>query len=233
MVVDGSVGGRHRISVIVPVLNEEERLPTLLEHLARVGAHEVIFSDGGSTDKSLELAMKSTVISAPRGRARQMNAGAAIASGNVFLFLHADTTLPDKALEMIESAVSNPSVVGGRFKVRLDDSKIAYRIIGRMINLRDGLTGGFTGDQAIFIRRDVFENMGGYSDIPLMEDLDLARRMKRTGRVVRIRAKVTTSARRWSKDGLVKTITLMWYLRALYLLGVPPAKLKEQYKDTR
>lgn len=228
-----AVGRQRGVSVIVPVLNEEERLPVLLGQLARLGASEVIVADGGSTDKSVELAAGSKVVRSPRGRARQMNSGAVAASHQVLLFLHADTMLPDGALEMIETAMADPAVAGGRFKVRLDNDGLAYRLVGAMINLRDGFTGGFTGDQAIFVRREVFERLGGYADIPLMEDLDFARRLKRSGKVVRIPAKVMTSARRWEKDGLVKTIALMWYLRILYLLGVPPAKLKALYKDTR
>ncbi|MCL5291242.1 MAG: TIGR04283 family arsenosugar biosynthesis glycosyltransferase [Actinobacteria bacterium] len=223
------------MSIIIPVLNEAESLPDLLEHLGAVGAHEVIVADGGSTDGSIEIAGSGarTISSLPGGRARQMNAGAAAASGDILLFLHADSTLPERAVEMIETAMEDKRVVGGRFRVELDDPGAIFRVIGRLINARDAAFGGFTGDQAIFVRRRVFEEMGGYAEIPLMEDLDLARRLKRLGTLVRLPAKVVTSARRWKKRGVVRTILLMWCLRALYLMGASPSTLKRFYEDVR
>ncbi len=222
------------VTVIVPVLNESEFLPQLLERLRVLGAKDVIIVDGGSDDGTPDLAKgKAKIVVSERGRARQMNAGAIEAKGDILLFLHADTELPEGAFDLIEKEMADPKVVGGRFGVKLDNPRFIFRLIGAMINLRDAIFGGYTGDQAIFVRREVFEALGGYRDIPLMEDLDLARRLRRFGRAVRLRAKVTTSARRWEKEGIAKTIALMWFLRLAYLLGVDPARLAHLYGNAR
>lgn len=222
------------VSVVIPVLNEAERLPMLLDELQGIGTKEVIVVDGGSEDGSADLAEgRAKVVRSGPGRARQMNAGAAVATGDVLLFLHADTFLPEGALELIDKGMADPSVVGGRFRIELDNPLFIYRMIGRMINLREAIFGGFTGDQAIFVKRDVFEALGGYRDLPLMEDLDLARRLKRAGKTVRLRAKVVTSARRWEKEGIAKTIVLMWFLRLAYLFGIDVRRLARLYADVR
>lgn len=162
-----------------------------------------------------------------------MNLGAEAATGDVLLFLHADTELPVGAMKAIDDSLTREDVVGGRFCVRLDRQGWRYRMISSSINLRDKVFRGFTGDQAMFIRTVTFRSLGGYSDMPLMEDLDLASRMCRAGRVVRLHLHVVTSARRWHKGGVFKTIFLMWRLRLLYQLGYSPAKLKRMYGDTR
>jgi len=223
------------ISIIIPILNEEKAIGTLLEHLkTQEGEFEVIVVDGGSEDRSVEIARQfAPVICAPPGRASQMNAGAQMARGDILLFLHADTYLPPQALQTIAHVLSDPHVVGGRFKVRLDNPRLIYRIIAGGINSRDRLTKGFTGDQAIFIRKSTFEELGGYQNFPLMEDLDLARRMRRWGKVVQLPLAVTSSARRWEQNGVWRTIFLMWMLRALYLLGVSPGILKRFYDEAR
>lgn len=166
-----------------------------------------------------------------------MNAGALAAKpaapDGILLFLHADTYLPDGALRAIETAMRDEGLAGGRFKLKLDNPALPYRVIGAMITWRDGLFGGFTGDQAIFVRRSAFEVLGGFSEIELCEDLDFARRLRKVGRVTRLRLYVTTGARRWERRGLVKTILLMWMIRTLFYAGVSPARLARLYADVR
>jgi hypothetical protein len=133
----------------------------------------------------------------------------------------------------IAAALSDPAVVGGRFDVKLDASALPYRIIGAMISLRSRISRTGTGDQAIFVRRDVFDRLGGFPELELCEDLEFSRHLKRVGRIACLRSRVTTSARRWNRDGLVRTVLKMWMIRAMYLIGVPPARLKRMYSDTR
>lgn len=198
------------------------------------GHFEVIVVDGGGGDGTAAIAERyATVLHGRRGRACQMNLGASEARGDILLFLHADTLLPAGAIHAVEKALERPGVVGGRFKVVLDDRRWPYRMIGWFINSRDRLFSGFTGDQAIFVRAEVFRALGGYGDMPLMEDLDFGKRMVRAGKVVRLPLKVTTSARRWQKNGVLKTILLMWLLRLLFVLRCPPSRLKRLYGDAR
>jgi hypothetical protein len=162
-----------------------------------------------------------------------MNAGAALASGDVLLFLHADTILPDNAASAIEQSLADTAVIGGRFRVRLDNPGWRYRLVGWSINTRDRLVRGFTGDQAIFIRREAFTTLGGYPPVELMEDLEFGRRMCRKGKVARLSQCVTTSARRWENGGVASTVFLMWTLRLLYFMRCPPALLQRWYGDAR
>jgi len=192
----------------------------------------VILVDGGSDDATAQVAARAPdvrLLDRPRGRARQMNAGAREARGDVFLFLHADTRLPDGALDAVAAALDNPSVIGGRFDVRFDSPRPVFRMIAFFMNVRSRLTGIATGDQAIFVRRGVFEALGGYPDMPLMEDIELCNRLKRQGRLAALHACVTTSARKWEREGALRTMALMWTLRFLYLVGVPPAQLHRWY----
>jgi rSAM/selenodomain-associated transferase 2 len=226
------------ISIVLITLNEAPIIAASLrhvhDHLAADGPGELIVSDGGSRDGTAEIAAShARVVVAPGGRGAGLNAGAAAASGEILLFLHADTRLPVGALSAVRRAFAERRVVGGRFKVRLDNPRLPYRIVGASINLRDRLLGGFTGDQAVFVRRSVFDQLGGYAPMPLMEDLDFARRLTHAGRVVRLPHHVVTSARRWERHGLARTILRMWTLRSLYYLGVPPRGLAPHYADAR
>jgi len=224
------------LSAIVPMLNEAAAIASTLGALRRGAPDaEIVVVDGGSIDSSVALAQPlcDTVIGASRGRAQQMNAGARASHGDALVFVHADTLVPSSFAADIASALSDPAVVGGRFDVRLDSTALAYRIIGAMISLRSRISRTATGDQAIFVRREVFDRLGGFPDLELCEDLEFARRLKRAGRVACLRARVTTSARRWNRDGVVRTIVRMWLIRAMYLMGVAPARLKRMYSDTR
>jgi rSAM/selenodomain-associated transferase 2 len=225
-----------QLSVIVPMLNEERVIAHTLEAIA-VGAPgaEVIVVDGGSTDRSVDEARPrcAAVLSAPRGRARQMNAGAAAAHGDALAFVHADTMVPPSFARDIAAALADEAVVGGRFDVRLDDPAPLLRLIGWLISARSRLSRTGTGDQALFVPREVFERLGGYRDMELCEDLDLARRLKRAGRIACLRSCVVTSARRWRRGGVLATVARMWLLRAAFLIGVPPARLARFYADSR
>jgi len=223
------------LSVVVPTLDEGEALPATLAAARQPGVCEVIVVDGGSRDGTLAVAgpLADRVLRAPRGRAQQMNAGAAAARGDVLLFLHADTRLPAGYAQAVAGALADPAVIGGRFDVRLDAAGLAYRALGRLISLRSRLTRVATGDQAIFVRRAVFERLGGYPLVPLMEDVALSRAMKRAGRVACLNETVTTSARRWQRHGVARTVLVMWALRAAYYVGVPPARLARIYPDAR
>ena len=226
------------ISVIIPTLNEASTIAQTLEHLRTLPRNgitlEVFVVDGGSQDGTQTLVgdHARVLISTP-GRARQMNAGAQEATGDVLLFLHADTLLPATAFQDIRDALSDPGMVGGRFDARTDHDTGLLWIVCRMVSLRSRLTRIATGDQAIFVRRDVFHSMGGYADIPLMEDVELSRRLKTQGSIAALRSCVTTSARRWQTDGVLYTILLMWTFRFLFFVGVDPSRLKKFYQDIR
>jgi rSAM/selenodomain-associated transferase 2 len=221
------------LSIIIPVLDEEagivECLDALVEYRKR-GA-EVIVVDGGSRDRTRELARPradQTWIS-PRGRAAQMNAGAARASGDVLLFLHADTRLPAFSDRSIFDGLRNSGYVWGRFDVRIVGSSFALRFVSAAMNMRSRLTGIATGDQAMFVNRDAFAACGGFPDIPLMEDIALSHALKRIGPPLCLRAWVGTSGRRWEQHGVFRTILLMWRLRLAYFLGAEPTALARRY----
>ena len=224
-----------RLSVIIPALNEEEQIEAVVQQARQPGVGGVIVVDGGSSDATVELAsaVADRCLSAARGRARQMNAGAATANGDILVFVHADTLVPAGFARAIAGALDDAAVVGGRFDVALMPSTPLLRLVATLMNLRSRLSGIATGDQAIFVRREVFARLGGFSDLPLMEDIDFSRRLKRAGGIACLRERVTTSSRRWRADGAVRTILRMWTLRLLYSLGVSPARLRRAYADRR
>lgn len=223
-----------RLSIIVPVLNEARVLPGLLEHLLPLVRHgcEVIIADGGSEDGSANIAEYAgfTVVRAFRGRARQMNAGAARAIGTVLLFLHADTQLPDGAGVLVVQALSGSAHRWGRFDVCISGRPFMLRVVGHMMNLRSRWSGIATGDQAMFVTRIAFEAVGGFPDQPLMEDIELSKRLCAFSRPACIARCVTTSGRRWERRGVWRTIFLMWRLRWDYWRGVPVQRLAKIYR---
>ena len=222
------------ISVIIPTLNEAQNIRATLDRLHHPAFSEILAAEGGSQDGTVALAAPvAKVVTAPTGRARQMNTGAATASGDVLLFLHADTLLPPTAADDITAALADPRVVGGHFNARITPDRGMLWLVGRMMSWRARLTGIATGDQAIFVRRNVFEQLGGFPDIPLMEDIAFSRSLKRAGRVAALRSSVMTSGRRWEQHGALRTILLMWWLRLLFFLGVSPDRLKHLYQDAR
>ncbi|KAA3649460.1 MAG: glycosyltransferase [Proteobacteria bacterium] len=222
------------LSIIVPVLNEAAGIASVLAPLQALRGRsvELIVVDGGSTDGTAALAapLCEAVIAAPRGRASQMNAGAGAAQANRLLFLHADTRLPDGAIAAIHDALADHA--WGRFDVRIDGRHPMLKVVAAMMNLRSRLTGIATGDQAIFARRDAFTKIGGFADLPLMEDIAFSRSMKSLGRPACLRLRVTTAGRRWERHGVFRTIALMWRLRAAYALGTDPAELARRYGYT-
>ena len=220
------------LSIIIPVLDEAPRIVERLQSLQvfRAKGVELIVVDGGSTDGTAALAapLADRVLAAPRGRAAQMNAGAAAGRGRVLLFLHADTTLPATARQAVLEAIG-AGESWGRFDVRIDGRQPLLRIVEQMMNWRSRLTGIATGDQAIFVRREAFERVGGYADQPLMEDISLSTALKRLGPPACLRETVITSARRWEIHGVLRTILLMWWLRAAFFLGADPVRLAHRY----
>jgi rSAM/selenodomain-associated transferase 2 len=222
-----------RLSIIIPVLNEADHIVPALQALTPLRARgaELIVVDGGSTDDTVAQAtsLATFVIASPRGRAIQMNAGATIAGADVFLFLHADTRLPANADQLVLDGLAQSQRVWGRFDVTIEGSHPLLPLIAASMNLRSRLTGITTGDQAMFMRREAFTAAGGFPEIALMEDITFARNLKRVSPPLSLRARVTTSGRRWEKRGVVRTIMLMWRLRLAYFLGTKPDDLARRY----
>lgn len=220
------------LRIIVPVLNEGPRLGAFLDALKplRGRGAEVVVVDGGSTDETWAVAAANAdrVLLAPRGRGAQMNAGAAGAGADALLFLHADTALPPRAdLQVAEALAGGRS--WGRFDLRIAAAHPLLRLVGRLVNLRSRITGIATGDQAIFVQRRAFEQLGGFADLPLMEDVEFTGRLRRLGPPACIDTPVVTSARRWLERGIIRTIMLMWRLRLQYFFGADPHRLAQRY----
>lgn len=223
-----------RLSIIIPVLNEAQQLLRACQGLASVRARgaEVIIVDGGSEDETLASAMGlgDRLVSSAMGRARQMNAGARIARSEVLLFLHVDTALPDNADRLIEAAMSDRRRIWGRFDVQIQGRPWTLRVVAALMNWRSRISGIATGDQAIFVTRSAFESVGGYPDQPLMEDIELSKRLRALSPPVCLRAHAVTSGRRWESRGVWRTIILMWRLRWAYWRGVPASVLADRYE---
>lgn len=221
------------ISIIVPVLDEAGTVTRLLDDLEDLEPRpEIIFVDGGSIDGTPDIIASrlGQVLSSPTGRASQMNAGAAQAHGSVLWFLHGDTHLVRGSLDALLRAVADGHL-WGRFNIRLSGEQRIFRVVETMMNLRSRLTGIATGDQGIFVTRAAFDAVGGFPDIPLMEDVALSRALRRLQRPACLRHPVlVTSSRRWETQGPVRTILLMWRLRLAYWLGVKPERLARQYR---
>lgn len=223
-----------KFSIIIPTLNEAMTIGKLAQSLINLrDMAEIIVADGGSADETVRLASESglRVIEAPRGRGRQMNAGAKLASGDVLIFLHADTRLPDQALAMIETALSDEKVCGGNFSLIFDGETRQARLLTRIYPLLR-LGGMCYGDSTIFVRHEVFESLGGYRDYPIFEDCDLYRRMRRVGKFVRLPVAATTSSRRF-EGRFIRTFALWVAMQVLYWLGVDPNRLERMYKPLR
>lgn len=221
------------LSIIIPVLNEQAGIESFLQALQVLRPEcELIVVDGGSSDNTVALSQPyvDDIVCATQGRAVQMNIGAAMASAPALLFLHADTFLPDDVLKQIQTAFNN-NYDWGRFDVKFSDKHCLLRLVASFMNIRSRLTGMTTGDQAIFIQKAVFETLNGFSDIPLMEDIELSSRLKQHSKPYCSRSKVQTSARRWLNFGIIKTILLMWWLRLRYFIGTEPQLLAILYRE--
>jgi len=221
-----------RLSVVIPALNEATQISALLADLApaRAAGRELVLVDGGSTDGTAALAAPAVdrVLQAPRGRSAQMNAGAKVATGDVLWFLHADTRLPPEASEVLLDACRQ-GATWGRFDVCLSGRLPVLRLVERAMNLRSRLTGIATGDQGIFVTRAAFASIGGFPEIPLMEDIAISKALRRQAKPACLDTRILTSSRRWEERGAIRTILLMWRLRLAYALGADPTGLARRY----
>ncbi len=225
-----------KISVIIPVLNESNLLPVTLPMLNISENEELIIVDGGSTDLTPEIARRFTgkLITAERGRGKQMKRGAETAKGDILFFLHADCIVPENTFENIRSLLKDANISAGAFNLGIHSRKKRYRIIEFAVFLRNRITSLPYGDQGLFLKKEIYEKIGGYSDLPLMEDVDIVRRLKKAGRIAFINKKILASPRRWEKEGIVYTTVRDWILALLYtLFKVSPERLIKFYKIVR
>jgi len=223
------------ISIIVPVLNEEKTIEnTLIKLCALHGEKEIIVVDGGSSDNTVEIASKyATVLESQKGRAKQMNTGASIAKGSILWFVHSDSEVSTDSLEAIKNAI-NQGYVGGGFSLYFYDYDTRFmRFVSKSSTWRAKYLGLYFGDQGIFVRKDVFQELGGYKEIELMEDWDFGKRLGKKGKMKILDIKIGTSARRFKTGGQLRTLLLMHKLKILYVLGVSPSKLSKMYREAR
>jgi len=224
-----------KISILIPTYNEAARIQDTLRHCAEVAEAEIIVVDGGSTDGTRKLARESgvQVLVSSRGRGRQLNLAASQARGDILLFLHADTYLPPDFPAHVVSALKNPHAVGGAFRLKIRGDSISLRLIELGVNIRSQIFRRPYGDQAIFLKAEVFKQLNGFREIPIMEDLDLVRRLSKIGRIVVVAAYATTSARRWNQLGPFKTTLINQVAIVAYSLGIPPARIASFYHRKR
>jgi len=220
-----------KISIIIPVLNEANTIRAVLAGLLDARSVEVIVVDGGSRDETVAIAQSLGVkVITAASRASQMNAGSAVATGEILLFLHADTYLPTEFETLVRQALQNAGTVAGAFELRIDAQLRGLRLVERMVNMRSRFLSMPYGDQAIFLKATVFHEIGGFPDLPIMEDFELMRRLRRIGRITIVPAPVLTSGRRWQKLGVVKTTLINQLIIAGYFLGIPPTQLVRLYR---
>lgn len=223
-----------QISIIIPTLNEAGRIEAALGRARALGTAEVLVADGGSTDETVSLAQSADrVLCTPRGRAVQQNAAAAIATGDVLLFLHADCWLAPGALEGIAAALADPACIGGCFRQTIEAPGLAYRVLEHGNALRVRALGWAYGDQGLFVRRDVFQRLGGFPELPIMDDLYFAKRLRRAGRLRLLPQRIHVSPRRWQRTGIVRQTLRNWRLIALAHCGKSLDRLAEQYAHVR
>ncbi len=224
------------ISIIMPVLNEEDHLPDTLARLSLSQSEELIIVDGGSSDSTVEIAKNFTskVFLSPRGRAKQMNYGAKKAEGKILFFLHADCVPSDRAFNLIRNTLKEEGIILGAFDISFNQKGLCYRVIEKGANIRSRLTSIPYGDQGIFLKKEVFMKLGGFSEIPLMEDIELGRRARKIGRIVFVDEPIYVSARRFEKEGLLYAVLRDWILALSYtVFGVKPERLVKHYKNVR
>jgi rSAM/selenodomain-associated transferase 2 len=225
----------YSFSIILPVLNESSIINQTIEHVYRLGYGfylEIIVVDGDTEGGTVYRIKDERVIKiiSPKGRGRQMNKGASLATGDILLFLHTDTELPENAFRTISAVIDKKQYVGGAFDLGIKSGRLIFRLIEKMVYIRTRLTGIPYGDQAIFIKKDIFAGMNGYQEIPVMEDLELMRRIKKSGyKICIIPQRVSTSPRRWEKEGIIYCTLRNWALISLYLSGFKPEKLAKFY----
>ncbi|NQT68956.1 MAG: glycosyltransferase family 2 protein [Desulfobacteraceae bacterium] len=226
---------KQQISIIIPVFNESRIINSTIEHLYTLDSSdtvEIIVVDGSPHGETINTVTNADVkkVLGEKSRGSQMNQGAALANGDVVLFLHADTLLSHDALDQIFTATKQHDIVGGAFDLGIQSEKNIFRLIAKVASIRSRLTRIPYGDQAIFLKKRFFDHIGGFKDIPIMEDVELMQRVKKTGKKIKfISRRVQTDSRRWEKEGIVYCTLRNWSIRTLYLLGVPPEKLKKFY----
>lgn len=222
------------ISIIIPTLNEENNLDNLLSSLQAYQNVEIIVADGGSTDKTVDITRNHTVqvVTSPAGRGIQQNEGAKTASGNILVFLHCDTMLPDDFPNMIYTILNQPETAAGAFRLKINAKGRGYRLIEWGVNIRTRLLSLPYGDQVLFVKKNIFDQAGGFPNLPLLEDIMLIRRLKRLGKIRITKASVNTSARRWQRLGMVKTTLINQIILAGYIIGIKPETLARLYYKT-